>query len=490
MKALAALLLIALVALGAVFALNQKAPDTRIVINTNFAQAPAVSSEEPQSVEITAYTVTNPRYYYGNNPYANGLGLVKEMRKATLPEGPALLSLKSTAAGIFPTSIYFKDLSDAGTTVLEQNYDYDLVSQDKLLGKYIDREIVVKTGDNETIRGVLLSAANGLVLQTLKGITTLSGYKQIEYPALPEGLLTTPTITWQLLSQKAGAHDIQLSYLTTGINWNADYVAVANKEDDALDLRGWVSVKNDAGTTFRDAKLKLVAGDINLVQEGGLSGGAMKVLSDVSRSYEQPQFTEEGLFEYHLYTLQRPTTLKNGEMKQVTLFNSYGVPAEKEFVFDGSRNAKVQVKLNFKNEKGKGLGIPMPKGKVRLYKPDSEGQLQFLGEDAIDHTPADEMVRLYIGNAFDVIGERKEMNHQGSYCSYVGTYQIVLRNHKKEDIVATAVERPWGTWSILSSTLDGKPFDYKKESAHEVVWKVPVKANGNATLEYTATMSC
>ncbi|MFH1200580.1 MAG: hypothetical protein V1708_05935, partial [Candidatus Micrarchaeota archaeon] len=237
----------------------------------NLAQdaAPA-TSESPQSVELTVYQVTpQNNYYYPSNAAGfdvdNGLALIKETRKALFPQGMTAFSMKGTAQYIDSTSLHFKDITDPSAYVLEQNYNYDLVSQEKLLEKYIDSPITVKKG-NSTITGTLLTSSGGIVLKTANGLVALNGYDEIDYPSLPSGLITKPTINWLLSSGKAGEHEIQASYLASGLNWHADYVAVANANDDRMDIQGWVSLTNKAGATFKDAKLKLVAGDINLVR--------------------------------------------------------------------------------------------------------------------------------------------------------------------------------------------------------------------------------
>ncbi|MFH1750913.1 MAG: DUF4139 domain-containing protein [Candidatus Micrarchaeota archaeon] len=454
-------------------------------------EAKLASSNEPSAVELTIYQV-EPNYYAyrGANGFDinNGLALIKETRSANLPSGLARFQMKGTAQYIDSTSLHLKDLTDAGTAVLEQNYQYDLVDSTKLMEKYLDKEIEVVIGNGqqgssakETVKGKLLSYSNGIVLQTPNGITTINGYEKINYPALPEGLITSPTIEWLLQNFKEGNHDFQVSYLASGLNWNADYVAIANKEDNMLDITGWVSIKNIAGATFENAKLKLVAGDINLVQAAGRAGSYEKNMMDVAyAAAPQPQFQEESLFEYHLYTLQRPATLKSNENKQITLFDAKNTPAEKQFIYEGS-GTKIKTKIIFENSKENNLGIPMPKGKVRVYKADSEGQLQFLGEDQIDHTPEKEKVRLFLGNAFDIVAEKKQTDRKEiGTCASQYSYSVELRNHKKENVDVTVLQRAYGEASIVSESLPSV-----KESSTEFSWKVPVTADGATTLKYT-----
>ena len=481
------ILLFASLAFFAYQSMQPKETVVRIISDWNMAagEAKSTSSEKPDAVELTIYQVDNPSTYgyYGGEGFnmGNGLALIKETRKANFPNGLTLFQMKGTAQYIDSTSLNLKDLTDASTSVLEQNYDYDLVNQQKIMEKYVDKEIIVKAG-NESIRGTLLSASGGLVLSTKTGIVSLQNYERIEFPVLPEGLITKPTINWMLNSNKDGEHQVQASYLASGLNWHADYVAVVNKDDNAItDLQGWVSIKNNAGATFENAKLKLVAGEINLVRTGVSDGRVYSMAKEMVGSDAAPQFTQQGLFEYHLYTLQRPTTLKDNQDKQITLLTGNNIPVVKEYVFDSDTSSKVQVKLNFDNKKENGLGMPMPKGKVRVYKADSEEQLQFLGEDQIDHTPEKETIRLFVGNAFDIIAEKKQTNFKRISDNVQETsYQVDIRNHKAEAIEVTVVQNLYGDWEIVSQSQNGE-----KENANKNVWKVKVGADGSATLIYT-----
>ncbi|MCX6777578.1 MAG: DUF4139 domain-containing protein [Candidatus Micrarchaeota archaeon] len=456
-----------------------------------FADATASGTE---SVELTVYQTQSQSSsydysYYSYSPTSqvarltyeasNGVGLVKELRSASMKGGSEWLVCKDVAAHVLPTSVKVKD-KNTNMWVLEQNYDFDLVSSTKLMEKYVGKTITVKTDNNETIEGTLLSYSDGLVLSTKEGIVSISaGIKEVHYPTLPEGLLTSPTLSWLVNTPLAGNHKVEISYLTSGISWEADYVGVVSADEKKVDLQGWVTVTNYAGKSFEDAKLKLVAGDIHFVTRGAKS--VLPVASEMysNGGYSQPQFAEEGLFEYHLYTLDRPTTIKDSQIKQITLFTSDGVSASKEYIFDGVMSGDVQVKVKFNNTQANGLGIPIPKGVVRIYKPDSSGQLQFLGEDNVDHTPKDEEVSLLIGNAFDIVGERNLDSQQSTTCSRTDTYKIKIKNHKSENVQITVVEHPYGDWGILEEN-----YKHEKKSTTEVKWNVPVNANGEATLEY------
>lgn len=455
-------------------------------------EAKLATSDNPTNVELTIYQVEPSYYVYraaNGFDINNGLALIKETRQVNLPSGLAKFQMKGTAQYLDGTSLHLKDLTDSETVVLEQNYQYDLVSSEKLMEKYLDKEIEVTLGgagdgqgkQKETVRGKLLSYGNGLVLQTTNGIISLNSYEKINYPVLPEGLITSPTIEWLLQNSKEGSHEFQASYLASGLNWKADYVAVANKDDSMLDITGWVSIKNIAGATFKNAKLKLIAGDINLVRATGRANYYEKSYDIMAAGAPaQPQFAQESLFEYHLYTLQRPATLKDNEDKQITLFDAKNTPVQKQFVYEGD-GTKVKTKLIFENKKENNLGLPMPKGKVRVYKADSEGQLQFLGEDQIDHTPENEKVRLFLGNAFDIVAEKKQTDRKEmGTCASQYSYSVELRNHKKEKADVTVLQNVYGESSIVTESLPSI-----KESSSQFSWKVPVASDGTTTLTYT-----
>ncbi len=470
-------------------------------------EAKSASSDKPGAVELTIYQVA-PNYYYsdyfGSNGYDlnTGLALIKERRSANLPSGLTRFQMKGTAQFLDSSSMSLKDLTDPSTQVLEQNYQYDLISSEKLMEKYLDKDVEVVIGNGkdssgnaakETVKGKLLSYSGGLVLQTASGVVTLKDFERINYPALPNGLITSPTVEWLLQSSKEGLHDFQVSYLASGYNWNADYVAIANKDDNLLDITGWVSIKNNGGATFEDAKLKLVAGDINLVRGTATRDYYLSESAGYApKAATEPQFAQESLFEYHLYTLQRPATLKNNENKQITLFDAKNTAARKEFVFEGGSGSgqygydtKVKTKLIFENKKETGLGIPMPKGKVRVYKADSEGQLQFLGEDQIDHTPENEKIRLFLGNAFDIVAEKKQTDRREiGTCTSQYSYSVELRNHKKENVEVVVLQSAYGEAEITKESLQSV-----KESSTQFSWKVPVAADGSATLTYTIQQS-
>jgi hypothetical protein len=422
--------------------------------------------------------------------YNANIGVVKETRNITLGEGISTYSFEGVASQIDPTSVKLTSL-DNSFSVLEQNYQYDLVSKEKLLEKYLGKNISgykVFGNTKESVEGKLLaSSGSELIIQKDDGSLELVNVNDLILPSLPEGLIVKPTLEWLLSNKGAGSKTAQLSYMTSGISWSADYVLVTDKDDKNMDINGWVTITNNAGATFQDASLKLVAGDVNLVQPPQpIYNGYMQEKSMASGA---TQFQEQSLFEYHLYDLQRKTTLKDKEEKQISLLEATSVPVEKEYVFEGEggwysyysqASQKVQVKLNFNNSQSSGLGMPLPKGKVRVFKADNEGKLQFLGEDQIDHTPKDETLRILVGNAFDIVGERKQMKVTDLGCQYEVTWEVNLRNHKTEDVTVTALEHAYWDWTITNEN-----YPHIKESNQNIKWRIPVKANGESKLTYT-----
>lgn len=451
-----------------------------LVLSSTLLNKPVLVDTEASDLEVTVYN--------------SNLGVVKEYRDTFLHKGLNDVLYKGVASGIDTTSVKLKSL-DGVIDVWEQNYRYDLVNMQKILEKYIDHEITAYQvyGDKkELVEGTLLSfSGNQIILQDLEGnIKTLSTNNFV-LPELPEGLITKPTLEWLIEADEERNHTLELSYMTSGMSWRADYVLVTNEDDTMLDLNGWVTVTNNAGTTFRDASLKLVAGDVNRVWAPSVHADALYA-AEVSKS-GMSQFAEESLFEYHMYDLQRKTTLRDREQKQVSLLESSGVDVEKEYVYDDIRgwwwygssysstgDKKIDVMLNFINSEENNLGIPLPAGIMRVFKEDSGGKLQFIGEDSIDHTPKDETLRIFVGQAFDIVGERKQMDFNLLSQWYEYTWEVELRNHKDEDITVTVVERTGGDWNIVQENVD-----HVKESNNVIKWRVPVKANDEAKLTYT-----
>ena len=419
--------------------------------------------------------------------YNQNLGVVKDVRTLDLTAGKSQIKITDVAQQIDPTSVHI----NLDGEVLEQNYQYDLVSLDKILRKFVNQNIRLIGENNDIVEGKLLSAVGGqIVIQKSEGglimLPNVNKYRfSVDY--LPKGLITQPTLVWDVNSNSSGKQDVDVSYQTSGMNWHAEYVAVLNKDDDALDLNSWVSIDNKSGATYKNAKLKLVAGDINLVQNMNAPRQEGVYMMKSSTVNDQ-QFQEQQFFEYHIYNLQRPTTISDNETKQISLFEAAGVPANKKYFYGSASNRwnwnqsgqkKVAVIIEFENNEKYGLGIPMPKGKVRVYKSDGES-LEFVGEDLIDHTPNKEKVKLKIGDAFDIVADEVQTeNKQISTKVWEQEYEITFKNRKKEDINID-VERNLGTnWEILKSSVD-----YKKKDAFTINFNVPVKADSETKLTF------
>lgn len=418
--------------------------------------------------------------------YNNNLALVKEKRGLDLKSGVNRVEYMDVAALIDPTSVMFEDPKNKNTVVLEQNYEYDLVSSQKLLDKFLDKEITVTEKEGNTYTGILMSYGEGVVLKLSDGkVVTLSEVSKVEFPNSAD-LLTKPTLIWQIYSPSAGKRDVLTSYLTSGMSWKANYIVKTSADDKKADIQGWVSVDNGAGTTYEDAKLKLVAGEVHRIAVPQPVYGDEMVSQEASMSDTKASgFVEESLFEYHLYTLERPATLKNNQIKQLSLLSVDSVPVEKELVFDVSKSNDVQVVLNLNNSKEKGLGMPLPAGVLRVYKADSEGQLQFLGEDSIDHTPKDEEVNVVVGSSFDIIGTRTQTNYDKvSTNSWKESYEIELKNHKSEAQKVKIVENIYGEWKITESSDK-----YEKKDSSTAEWEVTVPADGSKKVTYTLQRS-
>jgi len=426
--------------------------------------------------------------------YNQDLGLVKDVRELEFQKGKSVIKFTDVAAQIDPTSVHFKPVNPSDqVSILEQNYQYDLVSSSKILEKYIDKEIELFTkgegtsGQEKSYKGVLLSySGENLTLKEPEGairIVRLNEVRDMYFPSLPEGLITKPTLVWLLDSQVSGKRKAEVSYLTSGINWHAEYVAVVDQMDQNLELAGWVSIDNRSGATYEEAKVKLIAGEVHRVREEmiPLRLGKGEVMEMAAGA---PQFEEKPFFEYHLYTLLRPATIKDNEIKQVSLFPTTNVKVKKILTYDGTREEKsVKVEVEFKNSQADGLGMPLPKGKIRVYKADVDKSLEFVGEDLIDHTPKDEKVRVFLGNAFDIVGERRRTDFkQISKDVTEESYEIKLRNHKEEAVEVVVVEHLYSytTWEIIESN-----FKYEKKDAGTIEFKIPLAKDEEKIINYT-----
>jgi len=432
--------------------------------------------------------------------YNEDLALVKDRRQVVLEPGEATLAIREVSARMRPETALFRGVDLAGgLTVLEQNFDFDLLTPEKLLEKYVGREVGVvrthpATGQETREEATVLSANNGVVLRMGDRIETgVPG--RLVFDKVPATLRDRPTLVMSLANDGGGSREVELSYLTGGLGWQADYVAELNREETALDLNGWVTLTNTSGTSYNDASLQLVAGDVHRVREEMDRGRRFKATEMMAAA--APAMAEEELFEYHLYTLARPTTIKENQTKQVALLQGAGVECGKEYRLDGQqyyyqsrqgdlgRKLKVGVFLLFDNERDKGLGVPLPRGVVRVYQRDSRGRVQFVGEDRIDHTPEGETVRLRLGDSFDVTASRTQTDFEKiagvSQASFVleSGYRIELKNGRDEEVTVKVVEPLPGDWRILEESSR-----HEKESATTAVWLIPVPAKGEAVLTY------
>lgn len=431
--------------------------------------------------------------------YNSNVALVRDVRRVLLQTGTVDLRFMDIAASVNPATVHIVSLTaPKELTVLEQNYEYDLLSPEKLLQKYVGKQLTLirhVTENNSTkeipVQATLLAYNKGPVWQVGNEIITGMGADRYIFPDLPENLYSKPTLVWLLDNRHAGEQTVEASYLTQQMNWKADYVLTLAPDEKAADLNGWVTVTNNSGTAYKNAQLQLVAGELHRVAEGQGTLGRMKAMRVAEAA--APQFAQEALSEYHLYTLGRRTTLQNHETKQISLLASTGLHFEKHFEVDGQsyyfRNPQrpgqpikepVQVHIKFKNSQANSLGQPLPAGTVRVYQNDSKGRVQFIGEDNIDHTPKDETLDLHIGNAFDVVAERKQTDFQklGSN-TWEMAFEISLRNHKPEPITVEVNEPIGGDWTMLSSN-----FKYEKTAAFAAQFTVPVAANGESVLKY------
>ena len=442
-----------------------------------------------------------------------GYAMVRSERALALNSGRSSVKFTDVAALIDPTTVTFTSLSEPGTRVLEQNFQFDLVSTDKLLLKYIDRPITVERAvgnQASSISGTLLSSIDGLVLKGNDGsIHALQGYSSVRFSELPGGLNTKPTLVWDILSPSGGTQQTRVTYQTGGVTWWADYNLIFNEGKDAnsglLDLSAWVSIINQSGASYTDARLKLIAGDVHRAEPAPqpmmMRKQAMEVASAVMNDaggFEQKQF-----FEFHLYTLGRRSTLPNNSTKQIELFDqAKQIPVRRVLVYYGlampyaypspvtdrdpgtPANKKVDVYLEFKNDKAYGLGVPLPAGRIRVSKLDaSDSSLEFIGEDLIDHTPKDEEVRIKLGSAFDVVGERRQVDYAvDSKARWMEEeIEVKLRNHKDQPVEVLVKENlyRWTNWKVISQT---QPFT--KEDARTIHFPVKIAKDGESVVRY------
>jgi hypothetical protein len=501
----------------------RKSPRTLAAISSVILGA-AAHAASPAAAEtaITIYSSAqpggiSPEFYrpipgqgVPNAMSVPGYALVRDDRGVSIKQGRSQLSFTDVAALIDPTTVTFSSLTDPSTRVLEQNFQFDLVSTQKLLLKFIDRQITVDkpNGNSVTpITGTLLSATDGIVLRGGDGsIYSLPSYSSVRFPDLPGGLNTRPTLVWDIQSPTGGTHKARVTYQTGGVTWWADYNLIFNEGADAnsgmLDLSAWVSIINQSGATYQDAKLKLIAGDVHRAEPAMDKVSRTRVL-EMAAAAPAPGFEQKEFFEFHLYTLGRKTTLPNNSTKQIELFDqAKQIPAKKVLLYYGAvqpyfypspytdrnmgiaTNKKVDVYLEFRNDKQSGLGVPLPAGRLRVSQLDkADGSLEFIGEDKIDHTPKDEQVRVKLGSAFDVVGERRQVNFSVDTAAkwMEEEIEVKLRNHKSQpvDVVVKENLYRWSNWKILTQT-----HKYDKEDARTISFPVKVAKDGETVVRY------
>ncbi|HUM17928.1 MAG TPA: DUF4139 domain-containing protein [Candidatus Nitrosotalea sp.] len=424
--------------------------------------------------------------------YNGNLGLVKDVREIRLDGGVIEAHFADVASQIDPTSVHLRSLTDpAGLRILEQNYEFDLLTSEKLMEKYVGRKVRLYQS-NGTFQEATLLSTHGPVYD-INGQIHMGHFGSVVLPALPENLVSKPTLAWLLRNTRPTPQRVEASYLTGGISWKADYVMLINAADTRSDLTGWVTITNQSGATYRDAALKLVAGDIN---RAGSRDDARRMLQEAAArpasAIADRDFKSEGFFEYHLYTLDGRTTVKDNQTKQLTLLSSADIPVDKRFIYYGAAgyhrtqsgvpisNQKVGVYLDIKNAKENRLGMPLPKGRVRVYKADASGSQQLIGEDWIDHTPKDERVRIKMGDAFDVVGDRVQKDWKRIAGNlYEVEWEVTLRNHKKEAVTVEVNEPMPGDWEMVKST-----HPHEKPQAFTARFNVLVPKDGATTLGY------
>jgi len=439
----------------------------------------ASSASDRKTVSITVYN--------------QNFGLVREVRELpSLGSGKVELEFRDVAANIQPETVSIKALGGGRLSVLEQNYRYDLLTPQTLLQKYVGKRVRAyryheQTAKEDVVDADLLSVEGGPVLRFNNEITF--GYPaRLAFPQVPDNLIAKPTLVW-LVDSAAPKQTVEVTYLTQNLNWSADYVLVVDDAEKKADLNGWVTLVNQSGASYENAELKLVAGDVNRVQPQPMRAYATKAKAAGAAA---PQFQEQGLFEYHLYSLQRPTNVLQNEQKQVSLLTAPGIFVNKKLIFFGEQywyrgqygqvlsNQKVGVYLDIQNSEQNHLGMPLPKGTLRVYKADKSGAKQFVGEDSIDHTPRDEKLRVKMGEAFDVVGDRKETEwRELGPCAAESAWEIEIRNHKDTAVEVEDYEPIGGDWTILSSSQAAE-----KKDANTFTFTIKVPARGSSKVHY------
>ena len=472
----------------------------RGLVTPGSASAAATSDGTLSAPAEQPSTTLNDQVDLAVTVYNSNIALVRDVRQLNLPTGNFQLRFMDIAASINPATVHFRSMTEPGRLgVVEQNYEYDLLEPQKLLQKYIGREVTLVRARQENgttkweeVKATLLAYNNGPVWRIGNEIVTGMYSDHIRFPQLPENLYSRPTLVWSLENAGARRHRVEASYLAGNLSWSADYVLTVGRDDKAADLDGWVTLTNNSGAAYKNARLQLVAGDLHRIMDDYRrdAAGAKRALEMAASS---PQFAREAFSEYHVYSLGRRTTVHEKETKQINLLTSTGVPVEKTFVVEGQQfyyrnyqhpgsplKDQVKVYFKFKNEEKAGLGMPLPAGVVRVYQADAKGGVQFVGEDRINHTPKDETLTLHIGNAFDIVCERKQTDFKKlTDRLYEMEFEITLRNHKEAPITVEVNEPIGGDWQMLEST-----HKWTKTDARAAQFHVPVAKDGTSVLRY------
>ena len=425
--------------------------------------------------------------------YNDNFALIKDTKSFNIKKGQQKIEINDVASKIDPTSVLPKFILDSDEiTILEQNYDYDLVSSSKLLEKYIGSDISVQRVSELSkpkISGKLLSVQGGIIIKTKDDRIVINPQGEIVLPKMPEGLMLKPTLSWLIDSKVSGKKELELTYKTTGFSWVADYVAILDKDDKNIDLTTWVTINNTSGTTYSNAKLKLIAGDVNTIKEVNNTSERRLMLAKkvaMAENFEN-NLQEKSFFEYHIYELSRTTNLKNNEKKQIEFVSIKNVPAEKKYVYESSKNDKVVVKLEFRNNKKSKLGIPLPKGKVRVFKNDGDN-LELVGEDKKNHTAENEDVSLMLGNAFDITAQKIRTNSVSNSSSKKSeeSFEITLKNAKLDPVKVNVIESfyGWSNWKITDSSLE-----YNKKNSNQICFVVEIPAKSEKKITYKVKYS-
>jgi hypothetical protein len=452
------------------------------------------AAQEPGAAGSLPSTSQSDQSELSITVYNSDLALIRDVRDVSIPAGTFQLKFMDIAASLNPATVHFRSLSDpAALSVLEQNYEYDLLDPQKLLSKYVGRELTLNWGPTP-VKATLLADNNGPIWKIGDQIVTGFQSSPMSFPKLPANLYDRPTLLWTLTNRgPAKQQKIETSYLATKLSWSADYVLTVNHDENAADLDGWVTLVNNSGTGFHNAKLQLVAGQLNRVRPEMQYKELDTLGRAATAAVPAPPFQQEAFSEYHLYTLTRPTSVLNSESKQISLLDAAGIPVLKTYEVNGQsyyyRNAMhpgapvkdpVEVYYKFKNDEKSKLGMPLPAGTIRIYQADSRNNVLFAGEDHIDHTPKDEDLSLHMGDAFDVVAERKQTDYRalgGNF--HEMEYEITLRNHKDVPITVEVNEPIGGDWEMINST-----FPSKKTAAFAAQFSVPVAKDGAAVLRY------